>query len=632
MTANSKGEPRAKKPATTTTKAKATATTKGKKKGAAGKLSAFMNVPLDILAEICTHLTPLDLIRLASLSKAFRALLVHSNNCNSIWIRARKQFGLPALQANQALGGMSEWQYAYLVFVKKCHDCNATCHVADFYLRTRLCKSCRKKRIDWYSDHASYNFIKDAHPDLRKCLATSPYSASNWKKEGSLPNVLKADAHFINDQLWEKYREDEATKAKSKSKKETVGNGPLVAKFVEERVALVVKIKSDAKAIQETLTKFEEEEKNAKADKKISDDIIISTRRIAIRQKVMALGYAWSDTNSELWNKSPLVNKAEPLTDDGWKKEKPKIVKLLEKIKESREVEQAAYAKRVRQGRIQTPYYRLKSTEADNARKDYPRFGDFLQLPTVKKFWESSSKSFVQAEWDSQLDKIKNEVDDHREKVRINAIRTILAASQKVDMNTLSTNPRLYPSSKYDDAFFELATSGLFCSLPDCRAKGSFSIDYWDDISDYGYFSDDDFPSPQISYNRPRLVHFSSLSSLLDHQQSYHSEHRPDELIHGHFELPKLCADGVKEMIKLLQLTPATAKIDELEKRGTYFHWTNGANSKKGKWWDTKPLLDAWHHKATGARGRNVDHEAPVITLHTLDLPPKAAPADGKNA
>ncbi|KAG8872588.1 hypothetical protein FRB97_007497 [Tulasnella sp. 331] len=61
---------------------------KGKGSRMAGKLDGLMNLPVDIFAEVCSHLRPLDLLHLARANKRLRQLLT-SQDSSPLWRRAR---------------------------------------------------------------------------------------------------------------------------------------------------------------------------------------------------------------------------------------------------------------------------------------------------------------------------------------------------------------------------------------------------------------------------------------------------------------------------------------------------------------------------------------------------------------
>ncbi|KAK4702963.1 hypothetical protein P7C70_g3256, partial [Phenoliferia sp. Uapishka_3] len=112
----------------------------GKARGKRGGLEGFTLMPLDLFYEVCSHLNCTDLLRLSLSSRPVRELLLSPSSSN-VWVSARRASGLPDLTSDN----MNEIEYAHLVFWTKCQTCNrANVPYADYFLRTRLCKPCRK--------------------------------------------------------------------------------------------------------------------------------------------------------------------------------------------------------------------------------------------------------------------------------------------------------------------------------------------------------------------------------------------------------------------------------------------------------------------------------------------------------
>ncbi|KAJ7284360.1 hypothetical protein C8J57DRAFT_691087 [Mycena rebaudengoi] len=103
-----------------------------------GRLEQLLQVPLDILFEVLSHLLPLDILLLARLSNKLRSVLMHRSALHA-WKTARANvLGLPDPPAE-----MSEPAWADLVFDRHCSVCLAKgIWVIQWRLRMRLCKPC----------------------------------------------------------------------------------------------------------------------------------------------------------------------------------------------------------------------------------------------------------------------------------------------------------------------------------------------------------------------------------------------------------------------------------------------------------------------------------------------------------
>lgn len=65
--------------------------------------------------------------------------------------------------------------------------------------------------------------------------------------------------------------------------------------------------------------------------------------------------------------------------------------------------------------------------------------------------------------WKKSLKLVKQDIKASVESVRVQTIRTILAATRDVDISTLSNKASKYPATTYDDKFFKKVTSSFIC-------------------------------------------------------------------------------------------------------------------------------------------------------------------------
>lgn len=107
-----------------------------------GKLSALLELPLDILLEIFGFLLPLDLLHLSRLNKDFRKVLMSKLSIGA-WQAARQN--LPNFPG--PFRGMSEPAWVNLAFIAECHFCTRTVRNPDMYLMTRVCPPCASERL-----------------------------------------------------------------------------------------------------------------------------------------------------------------------------------------------------------------------------------------------------------------------------------------------------------------------------------------------------------------------------------------------------------------------------------------------------------------------------------------------------
>ncbi|GAA5965844.1 hypothetical protein JCM3765_001202 [Sporobolomyces pararoseus] len=139
---------------------------KSKKHSEAARHLNFADLPIDVLEDICSFFTPVDLLHLSRTSKAFFTL-VDGADFNPVWIASRKLVNLPELGAND----LSNLKYAALVYGDHCQVCGKKGRtLEDFFVRKRYCEPC--KRANLIPVHEHVRKIK-AHNFLYECALSS---------------------------------------------------------------------------------------------------------------------------------------------------------------------------------------------------------------------------------------------------------------------------------------------------------------------------------------------------------------------------------------------------------------------------------------------------------------------------
>ncbi|GAA6039660.1 hypothetical protein JCM8097_002240 [Rhodosporidiobolus ruineniae] len=133
-----------------------------------GRLKGFLNLPVELVTKVCSHLDFPTLFHLSRLNKRFYRVL-RDPTLEYIWQWARQESGFPALEATD----MSIYKYANLLF-GLCKGCGRTTTKVDYYLRLRTCKACTPYFIrnstedDWpYYEEASEYVMFSNYQGLR---------------------------------------------------------------------------------------------------------------------------------------------------------------------------------------------------------------------------------------------------------------------------------------------------------------------------------------------------------------------------------------------------------------------------------------------------------------------------------
>ncbi|GAA5892349.1 hypothetical protein JCM6882_003646 [Rhodosporidiobolus microsporus] len=632
------GKGRGNKGSSSTAKKRKTDKGKGKgKKGAKVKVDHLRTLPMDLLVEIFSYLLPFELLQLSRTSKEYRTLLC-SKRSKSIWRSARRLVELPNLEADD----LSEMAFAQLIFGNTCDACDVRCtRTPDFALRTRLCKDCRKDSFVKLNKRFSKDYPQ-YHPSTLEAVITTSYSAAQERYATSSSSyALKSDLDYYSKKLHELQEDDDGdaelfnrNSSKSASSTRSGRNSRFsvandaededdepesrVEQFIEGRKAAVEVVKKDAEKLSKS---YERAGSAAKTNQRewwcIRDKLkhpnyySSQSRSEALREKVIATdGYTWTDTyDSKLWDNSPLVARAVPLTDQEWDAIKPQILELAQQIrqvrKKNREKRDATQAwQALAAKREQNVGQRLKSlrhNEADGfARAAFPLQADLVLFESVKPLLLPAKTGDVadygpeidDDEWDAALPAIKEEIEAHRVDVFLHAIKLILSVTTDGDLP--DDDEILDNLDEYDDDFLARATSLLVCDLPDCRRKAfsrgilSAGRNRWG-----GHTRFERVPL--------RPVFISSFLSLLEHQHKEHasfdSKSKKEKRLGPRFHtaLPMEVACAVSALIEVGELdgeTVGVEELDELDAGGWGYGWENSHKGKK-RYETWRELLDA---------------------------------------
>ncbi|ORY80219.1 hypothetical protein BCR35DRAFT_304398 [Leucosporidium creatinivorum] len=659
-----------------------------------GKLELISTLPVELLAEICTHLTPGDLLALSFTSKAFRSLLISPASV-SLWKASRRSVGLPDLTA----GDMTEAQYAHLVFGTHCDICGCKeTKLADFSLRKFLCNPCRQKnwvKLTWRLEQD----LPHLHPKARLLTLKTPHSAverrwRSWAHEyGFLP-----DLEAISDKLWEldpkapadadgsEVEEDaellrellendethESTPTRTRQPRRpsmygyrapTVGEGSSLADdgdaeaegeseaedgdgvvededsekrraaleaFVKDREELRKKAAEDGKKILDAVLELRKAARAEMANKSTKKWFAGYDRRATIKLKILdeLKDYEEEDfINAPLWYSSKLINEGGPVTDESWEEIKPRVVKLLARIKAQHEETDRVNEQQARQRALLPRYKKLLDIQPNKeSRHSLPLFDDFLHLPSVKELWETDEADPEDDEvWGEHLDAIIDELDEYRLDVRLQAVQTILAATTEMDEDELDGDVDTFGPDSYDDEWLARPTSFLVCSLPDCRDQNQRRYHH----------------AGTFQAREPRPTFFGSLPDLLAHQHEHHSsvtftdkqrKKREEEGHVGHYHLPPLVVSALSSIIELAGVKDEEATVDQLDELTrnspptfswnitglpAYLEWENSPSSKRyyTRW--TELIEEALKQSEKAAKSISKRLlEVPTIVLH----------------
>ncbi|KAG8958404.1 hypothetical protein FRC03_009172 [Tulasnella sp. 419] len=387
-------KPAKKRSRTSTTDSDAKASTsKGKSKAkkvpvhrsrVVGRLADLMNMPVDVFAEICSHLFPIDLLHLAWSSKRLRSILM-SKTARPIW-RSSREHQLPTLPP--CPDDLSDPQYIALLFSNICQACGSNrAQRTHFSLRTRHCASCYPK-----------------HVLTRKALLRGP-CVVDLRGAVNLLNALPGD---ISSQG---YAYNLVQLQKCLKEYRAINSDEGRAEYVATQEENKNKVKTHAKNVEG----WHEEQSKFKAQQ-MGD--IAQARWESIKKKLNELGWKEEDfpsMYSSQWTK--LTRKHQALTDKVWKNLYPKLQPLLEARRTARLEREKADRRVQRRIRIEDLYQKYqKSKNQDDI--FYPMAGRILAIPCIKDLLKDDvTGEITEARWEACIPQLEETLQEETKKL-----------------------------------------------------------------------------------------------------------------------------------------------------------------------------------------------------------------------
>ncbi|QRV84693.1 valine-tRNA ligase [Ceratobasidium sp. AG-Ba] len=324
-------------------------------RGKQGGLKSIMNMPFDVFTEIASCLTPGDLVALSWSNKSLRKMLLQ-RSASHIWRCAQSNVhGLPSCPP-----GMSEPQYAVLVFGKVCTICGASTRAkVDPFLHARLCSSCRDEHLIEISRWANPILIHNDLVEHSECTGVKLKSAPHPRGARPVFSLVRSVKEVLEKR--EMYlMDDDMSK---------------LFDWNDARIVQVAKLRKHGEQLKSFL-------ESVKTSREGELDDMRKQRQDTIKERLRSLGWTdrdWSEflaSDSIEWR--TLVDSPKPLTARIWNNILPKLVVLLESN-------------------------RARLDERDKARRRQQRrfcINDFLEEMSLA---EHSLQPFVDY-WKSELD------------------------------------------------------------------------------------------------------------------------------------------------------------------------------------------------------------------------------------
>ncbi|GAA6048150.1 hypothetical protein JCM3770_003685 [Rhodotorula araucariae] len=322
-------------------------------RGSKGALRGILDLPLDILALVCSELDLPTLFHLSRLNKRFYSFLRNNSSLAFIWERAREASGLPELTAP----GMDTVQYAHLLFGRFCQGCGKATTKVDYILRVRYCKACSEEFIwdgrDW---DMNYCHNPDSCPDLRFFGGAEAKFRVNPQV---VLNVDKDDMAFVE-----------------------VGQYSNSEFFDRCSAVRCARVKDGVQMIN-----WQQERDN---EKEVERQAVRERRREAIEARFEQLGWQPHHFDSDEWRMHSHVNVAKEFSDTVWKSVRIPLQAFLHKIAAARDAQHIADESERRLDARESEYDELHN-DKDRLKAlglyPLPRWVEFSALESVKSLW-----------------------------------------------------------------------------------------------------------------------------------------------------------------------------------------------------------------------------------------------------
>ncbi|GAA5855153.1 hypothetical protein JCM8547_002401 [Rhodosporidiobolus lusitaniae] len=349
-----------------------------KVRGKTGAMAVFNSLPLDLIYEICLHLTPVDLHALSNTSKVFRSV-VTGNASKPLWVSAREAAGLPELEL-----AMTDLQYAHLMHGKGCTFCTRkNAGKADTYFRARICTACLKEHFannTTTAGHAALMKATDSRLHSLTLMSCTPTSPARGGPFYYIPEIKKMNA-FLRQQDADN-RDPEADPAR-----DFIDNEWLDRQFVSQRrypqpgeeprepttpfQKWYDKGEKDRKARYADGDKLRDWMKDQDNAKSSSKDDIRKKRLEDISVRLKQQGFHESELKVWEFVNDQIVRKPDLVTERTWPR-----------IEEACKEKLLSIRRRARQSRFEQAYGTFKRTHLDGS--SFPPSELIDQIPTVQ--------------------------------------------------------------------------------------------------------------------------------------------------------------------------------------------------------------------------------------------------------
>lgn len=360
-----------------------------RRKGKGGKLRNIMNMPIDIFAEVCFYLDPLDLHHLARTNKRIRSILM-TKEAKRIWAAALSSVpNFPECPTD-----LNEPQYVRFMYSSECDTpgCNARGTQVDWFYRLRFCKGCFDiKMTDGIGlDKTFYGVCSKSwfSQIIRHLDSSQRYNFNNPYR----PNYERTQRPFYVEDVRDALETYQALRKKPN---------------YEELVELFMKQLSERGSYRTRTGSAMEKwhlSHMASVDKQV--EVRKNARFESVKEKLLEAGWNLVDLPPKSCKEfRALAFKDQKLTPKVWQNIEPKLELLLQKQRDAR-LEKERIERRLQRSQAVSYLYLQTASETlglyretSGLRRFIPKQSSITALPRVEEMLEADTDTITNDQW-----------------------------------------------------------------------------------------------------------------------------------------------------------------------------------------------------------------------------------------
>ncbi|GAA6003034.1 uncharacterized protein JCM10292_000304 [Rhodotorula paludigena] len=410
----------------------------------------LLNLPVELLLEIVSQLDMSDLIHLASTSRSLPQLFV-SRSGGKFWAAIRKKdaYNLP--------GDMSEIEFGLFLAGTHCEYCGATSATPYRHLRVRTCSEC--ETVNLITHHEIRRKMSRLHKIRSKCVVARVVHLFIYEEVSKTSDLLEE----LEDQDEEARAANQSSRGWStRSRRNKLSSSEPVEEDALPRFVTseLEQRRKEREEVQQLLARA-----SALHQLRWKENSERKQKMERLRKQQLLSAHDWTQEQLDFWDgyESLSLWRLKPDADDpsqdpeGW-------LRFRQALQDRLEIREAD--RRAAPGRAaRSSFLKDKFDELDwqDPRFDgiLPSWSEFSDFKVIKALWHPEDAQLDDTTWDEQEPIVEQALIDFAERVRIHAIRNILAATSGKPLGKISSSPAKYSRDTDDEIFFSRATSLL---------------------------------------------------------------------------------------------------------------------------------------------------------------------------